>query len=287
MSTGLRNKLNGINVNLVTNGSFETDLTGWTNTQGATRDTVNPISGQTAHLKLTPSGAASGEGRYTAAITGKAGQLYKATLYGKQDSGGSGNLQVLVGTAAGGSQVYSHTLSLTTSWAQYELFFRVPDGTSSAYLTLKTSTVTAADVVYADLVTLSHSAGNLQEVFRKGFIKIYNGSQPTSADDAPGGTLLCTIYSDGTSTGLTFGDSASGTMAKSTAETWSGTAVATATAGWFRFSSVGDGGGSSTTDERIDGTVATSGAQLNMSSTSVTTSAVQTISTFQITVPAE
>jgi len=48
----------------------------------------------------------------------------------------------------------------------------------------------------------------------------------------------------------------------------------------------GDSGASSTTDCRLDGACATSGGQLNMSSLSISSDAVQTISTFQITQPA-
>ena len=129
-------------------------------------------------------------------------------------------------------------------------------------------------------------AHSIQDLFMDGFIKIYSGSQPTNADDAPTGTLLCTIYSDGSAAGLEFDDSASGTISKKSTETWTGTAVATGTAGWFRLQAVGDGGSSSSEDERIDGAIATSGAQLNMSSTSITSGAVQAVSTFQITLPA-
>ncbi|MBF0608985.1 MAG: hypothetical protein HQL61_15720 [Magnetococcales bacterium] len=134
---------------------------------------------------------------------------------------------------------------------------------------------------------MSHAAASLQEIFYKGFIKIYTGSQPTTSNDAPTGTLLCTVYSDGTTAGLSFGEASSGVLSKTVGETWSGTAVATGTAGWFRLVAPSDTGVSSTTEERLDGAVATSGAQLNMSSTSIVSGAVQTISTFSITMPAE
>ncbi|MBF0517766.1 MAG: hypothetical protein HQK97_11740 [Nitrospirae bacterium] len=136
-------------------------------------------------------------------------------------------------------------------------------------------------------MSLVDAACSLQEIFYKGFIQIYSGSQPTLPDNVPSGTLLCTLYSDGTSAGLSFDDAAAGTIAKAAAETWSGTAVATATAGWFRLMAAGDDGAASATEERIDGAVATSGSQLNMSSTSITQGAVQTISTFTITMPSE
>lgn len=89
--------------------------------------------------------------------------------------------------------------------------------------------------------------------------------------------------------GLKFGDSAAGVLVKDPSQTWSGVAAATGTAGWFRLvSAVSDSGAldSAETFLRLDGNVATSGANLNLSSTSIATGATQTISTFSITEPA-
>lgn len=84
-------------------------------------------------------------------------------------------------------------------------------------------------------------------------------------------------------------NAAAGVITKDTTQTWSGTAVATGTAGWFRYKgSVVDAGAldSSAVFLRMDGNIATSGANLNMSSTSITSGALQTLSTFSFTVPA-
>jgi hypothetical protein len=84
-------------------------------------------------------------------------------------------------------------------------------------------------------------------------------------------------------------DAAAGVFTKDATQTWSGTAVATGTAGWFRYcGSVVDAGvlDSSAVYLRMDGSIATSGSDMNMSSTSVTSGALQTLSTFSITVPA-
>lgn len=80
-----------------------------------------------------------------------------------------------------------------------------------------------------------------------------------------------------------------GVFTKDSTQTWSGTAAATGTAGWFRYcGSIADAGAldSSAVYLRMDGTIATSGADMNMTSTSIAESAVQTLSTFQFTVPA-
>jgi hypothetical protein len=119
-----------------------------------------------------------------------------------------------------------------------------------------------------------------------GFIKIYTGSQPADADAAVTGTLLCTISNNSTGTGLTMAASAtSGTIVKAAAEVWSGTNAATGTAGYYRHVAAGDDGTSSTTQARIQGSIGTSGADMNLSSVSLTNGATQTIDNYSITLP--
>ena len=128
---------------------------------------------------------------------------------------------------------------------------------------------------------------DFQTEFALSFINIYSGSQPSSADDAATGTLLCTIYSDGTATGVSFDAPSGGAISKASGQTWSGTAGADGTAGWFRlYEALDDPSTLSTTSSRIDGNIATSGANMNMSNTYIANGAVQTISTFTITMPA-
>ena len=71
--------------------------------------------------------------------------------------------------------------------------------------------------------------------------------------------------------GLHFGTVSAGVLSKVTSETWSATVLATGTAGWFRIRESGDNGqADSTTAARYDGSIASSGAQMNL--------AVQTLS---------
>jgi hypothetical protein len=89
--------------------------------------------------------------------------------------------------------------------------------------------------------------------------------------------------------GLKFQNSASGILAKLSTQTWSGLASASGTAGWFRFhGAVVDAGAADTGYEflRLDGSVATSGGQLNVNSTSITSGATETITSFPLTMPA-
>lgn len=139
---------------------------------------------------------------------------------------------------------------------------------------------------------------SLKDSLANGFIAIYSGSQPSTPDAAATGTLLCVIYSDGAtaSAGLEFDAPVANVLSKAAAETWSGVAVASGTAGWFRyFQLVTDAATSLTqgTDDdtstksnaRLDGSVGVSGADLNISSTSIVSGATQTVSSFSVTMP--
>lgn len=89
--------------------------------------------------------------------------------------------------------------------------------------------------------------------------------------------------------GLQFDVAAAGTITKKTGEVWSGVNAASGTAGWYRFvGAVADSGvaDSAETEIREDGAIATSGSQLNMSSTTLTSGATTTIDTWSRTLPA-
>lgn len=132
------------------------------------------------------------------------------------------------------------------------------------------------------------------EAFNDGIIYIYSGPQPANADAATQGTLLLRItvnngaWSAGSPTnGLGFDAPASGVISKAAAEVWRGLGVTDGTAGWFRLcGNAADAGSSSTTLPRLDGTVAISGGDMNLSSITIVTNAPTTIDTFQFTLPA-
>jgi hypothetical protein len=137
--------------------------------------------------------------------------------------------------------------------------------------------------------------GSVEAALETGFLIIYSGSQPASANDAATGTRLATIAVDDGATGLTFDAIATaGTLPKAVAETWSGTAAATGTAGWFRFNELetnkagtetaaGTGGVSNVC---MDGSIAVTGGDINMSNVSVVSGALQTVTVFNIVQPA-
>lgn len=131
-------------------------------------------------------------------------------------------------------------------------------------------------------------ASALNTLLNAGEIRIFSGAAPSLANDTQTGTLLVKINTvTGSGFNCKFKNTAtSGVLSKQT-NTWDGVAVATGTAGYFRYcASTSDSGATSTTLVRIQGAVATSGAELNMSSTSITSGATTTIDTFDITMPA-
>jgi len=88
----------------------------------------------------------------------------------------------------------------------------------------------------------------------------------------------------GITNGLYLALAASGAITKHASQTWSGVGIADGTAGWFRFyGAATDAGGISTTLPRLDGRIATSGAELNLSNTSIVVGAAQSITAFSIT----
>lgn len=121
-------------------------------------------------------------------------------------------------------------------------------------------------------------------------IDIYSGARPASPDLAATGTKLVTLSAAGAGTGLHLASAAAGgALAKASAETWQGTGLANGTAGYFRLRTGADtGGAESTTAIRVDGTVATSGGDLNMTSVAVASGAPYIVSAagFNLTNPA-
>jgi hypothetical protein len=278
LSTALRNQLLGIVTDLITNGTFTTVTTGWT-ASGSTLS--SEASGQSGNcLRVTSSGDATGSAYQD--ITTKIGHTYKLSAYFKKGTADSGKIKI--GTTAAPTVIWESAALTDAAWALKTFTFEATATTTR--ITLESTDATAGEYSDFDTVVCDCVDAGFQAIFKDCFINVYSGTQPTSADDAPSGTLLCTFYSDGAATGLEFDDAASGVISKKSTETWSGTAVASGTAGWFRLYQAGDGGASSTTDCRLDGACATSGGQLNMSSLSISSGAVQTISTFQITQPA-
>lgn len=135
----------------------------------------------------------------------------------------------------------------------------------------------------------------IKELLNGGFMDIFTGSQPATADAVETGTKLVRISStSGTaaSDGLRFGTALGGVIPITT-PAWSGVVGPAGVAGWFRFygtggtSGVSGSAGTNGTAIRVDGNVGVSGADLNLTHTSLSLDSTLTIKTFSITQPAE
>lgn len=103
-------------------------------------------------------------------------------------------------------------------------------------------------------------------------LRIYDGTQPATGGTAT--TLLAELTCN-----ATFAPAASGGVLTLNAITADSSANATGTATWFR---IVQSGGST---HVLDGTVGTSGADLNLSSTSIVATGSVSVTSFTITAP--
>lgn len=133
------------------------------------------------------------------------------------------------------------------------------------------------------------ASGSIADALNGGCVRLYAGTVPADADASIGSATLLRVYTvDGAGTGLNYESSASdGALPKDATETWRGTAVANGTATFWRHSSLSDAGGASTSEKRIQGTVATAGGSLNLSSLVVTSGTIGDIDFSNISMPAE
>lgn len=177
-------------------------------------------------------------------------------------------------------------------------------GSSTAYTTDLTTTAAAVATKINrnpknKFVIATSALGVLTLTARRGFGTLLNSAALACTTTTMVATITSTSFGSGTGGSFAGVDvvngllmdfnAAFGVMTKRADQTWSGSGAATGTAGWFRYySSVSDAGAldSSALYLRMDGAIATSGAEMNMSSTSVVLSAPQTVSAFSFFVPA-
>lgn len=142
----------------------------------------------------------------------------------------------------------------------------------------------------------------LKEQFDDGFLYIFSGPVPATADEALNMASLHTeivqisVGGDGT-TGLTFAVPSGGVLGKTVSESWTGTAAfdgfgsasSTLTATFYRFCAAGDdgrGAANTSTGYRIQGVVGgpNSGAELQLGASTIANGAVQPIGSFGWTI---
>lgn len=121
-------------------------------------------------------------------------------------------------------------------------------------------------------------ANSIKDIFQNGVIHLYSGSRPASADMAETGTLLAVITNNGgafvpgqAANGLQFDEAVNGEISIAADQNWKTNAVlATGTIGYGVLYDNARVTGASTTSKRTMFTVGISGADMNLSRTSVT-----------------
>jgi hypothetical protein len=272
LSTGLQNVLAGINTSLTTNGAFTTVTSGWTASDATLSSETGGQDGNCLRVAETGN---TNPGKAYQDHTTKTGHLYKFAVYFKKGTADAG--KVMIGTTADEDAIRDSGALTDADWALKTYIFEATATTTR--ITLQSTDATAGEYSSFDTASLVCIDGSIQQGLKYGEFRLYSGSQPDDPDDVPVGTLLVTIKNG--ASGITFADASDGVLSKPAAETWSGACVATGTAGWFRIVAPGDLGTDNGTDCRMDGTVATSGGQLNFTSLAFTLGSTQTIDDFQ------
>lgn len=127
-----------------------------------------------------------------------------------------------------------------------------------------------------------------RDIMDLGFIKIYGGAVPATADAALGAaTLLCTLSVDGLGDGLSMAAAAvDGVLEKDDTQVWQGTNVAGGVATFYRHVAVGDTGAASTTEARIQGNIAVGNSDMNITAgTTLVNGAPNILNYYQISLP--
>lgn len=123
----------------------------------------------------------------------------------------------------------------------------------------------------------THRTNNVADISTQigasGVLKIFTGAAPANCATADTGTLLATL-----TCGATFGTTSNGVLTANAIA--SAAAAATGTAGYFRIYP----SAATTTNAVVQGTVGTTGADLNLNSTSI--SSGQTVSVTSLTITA-
>lgn len=252
-------------------------------------------------------------GSYKSAMDNGTIELYSGAQPSDANQAVSGNLlaTITVGSGAKTNEVKATgvlTISGTTSGSIDTLTLMGIDILGGAVTHTGSHTTTAAAVALKvnrnpanTLVVATNVLGVITLTARPGMGTTLNSGALTFTSTTCTTAVTSTTFGSGTggsvagvaaANGLRLDyDADKGTVNKDASQTWSGvaTGAGTQTAGWFRYkSSVVDAGAldSSAAFLRMDGNVATSGGDLNLTSTAVANGATQTVSSFAFTVPA-
>lgn len=221
----------------------------------------------------------------------EATNLIVATTISFESGTGTGGRDRILDSGNGfGDYIRRDTVTVsgsTSNDGNYEIL-----AVATGYLEIAAASLTNESA--GDTVTLAGARGGaFVDLFRNCIVDVFTGSQPVSADSAETGSKLLSItLSSGAFTagspvnGINFGEVASGVLHKEAGEVWSGVGLVLGTAGWFRFYANDYVLGASLTAIRMDGGVATSGSQFNLSNTAITVGGTTTVDSVSLTLPA-
>jgi len=228
--------------------------------------------------------------------------IYSGSQPATADSAVSGTLLGTVTIGSGAlTQETRATQTITVAGASGSIntvtvgtFNIIPDVTSVPFNTSQNQT--ASDLCDAinrnGIYTASVSANVVTISPRPGVGATHNGyvvaTTVTTLTATSGGNMAGGVAA---ANALFFAPPVAGVVAKPSTSVWSFVGVATGTAGWFRFvGSASDAGALISAAPylvRMDGSIAVSGADMNLSNINVTTGAPNTIDTFSFTIPAQ
>lgn len=130
------------------------------------------------------------------------------------------------------------------------------------------------------------ATGSARQALASGKIRIFTGAEPASADAAETGTLLCVIDKDAAGAGFSMDTAATGgVLAKVPADVLRGTVLASGTPGYYRHVGSADTGAASTTEPRLQGRIAQSGAEGNITNIPMVSGATQDIDEYSFALP--
>lgn len=228
-------------------------------------------------------------GIYSGAQPTNADAAKTGTLLGTVTSGSAALTQE---TRAVGTIVITGAAGGTINTVTVGTFNIIPDGAVSAVTadTAATAAALAEAINRNGIFTASVSGSTITISAKYGAGAAWNGltltaSLTTVTATYGGGTVASGVAS---ANGLIFGAPAAGVISKLTTQTWSFAGLAAGTAGWFRFYAAEADAGAIVTAApyypRIDGSIAVSGGDLNLSNIVIAVGVPNTIDTFQVTV---
>ena len=114
-------------------------------------------------------------------------------------------------------------------------------------------------------------------------LRIYAGAVPASADAATGSATMLVAIKTGGATGLNL-QMTGAVLSKPSADPWQGSVVASGRATFYRLVKGGDANDLSVTVPRIQGSVAQVGADVNLASVDLITSAPQDLKDYVLSI---